>query len=100
MRSLPTEALIQIASRVTGTNVDGYVFPTPPGDVLASGNAAKIPVLLGNNVIEDMSPGGDLQKKVTSMYRSLGPKAVSLYVDEKSAAATSDPRFGKPSEQF
>ncbi len=101
LRALPPDALIKIRVIVNQPNVDGYVFPVAPDEALASGKAAHVPVLLGNNIIEDMSPGGDLQKKVASMYRALGPKAATaLYLEEKSAAAVADARFGNASEQF
>lgn len=100
LRSLPTEALIKAAGRVSRINVDGYVFPVSPGEVLASGEASNISLLLGNNVIEEMSSNGDFRQRVLTTYKSLGPKAASLYLDEKSGAVASDKRFGKPSEQF
>ncbi len=77
LRSMPVQELLK--ARAGGTNTDGYVFPTDMHDVFAAGKEAKIPLLLGNVSIENLSPGGDLRKTIEMRYGSLAPKAIALY---------------------
>jgi para-nitrobenzyl esterase len=52
LRALPAErisAFQQAHGDPTGPTVDGYFFPRPPREILAAGEQARVPLLVGSN---------------------------------------------------
>jgi para-nitrobenzyl esterase len=81
-----------------GITIDGYVFSKKPAEIFAAGQEHRVALLLGNNSRERIprtSPPTDLKKAIDETYGPLSVRGWPLY-----AAATNDPVYGTPAEQW
>jgi para-nitrobenzyl esterase len=112
LRAIPAAQLLDLASK-PGTprmspTVDGYFLPKTPAEILAAGEQANVPLLVGWNSAEvpyQFVMGGDkptlenYQKKVKTLYGDQADQVLKLYPattdDEvlRSATQLSSDRF-------
>jgi para-nitrobenzyl esterase len=81
-----------------GITIDGYVFSKKPAEIFAAGQEHRVALLLGNNSRERIPgrpPPTDLKKAIDETYGPLSVRGWPLY-----AAATNDPVYGTPAEQW
>ncbi len=106
LRALSAEELLQSvadlgAEHFTGV-IDGYFFPKPPVDILAAGEQAKVPLLVGWNSEEvgyaallGLEPPtvARYQQVVSELYGEMAEEVLRLYpaeTDEEVIQAASD----------
>jgi para-nitrobenzyl esterase len=101
MRALSKDDVMKASppygSGLIGPAVDGYVVPEIPAYVMRSGKENRVPLMIGNNAREATFEGDSaaLEKAMTEMYGSLGPKAKQLYTKVSTYAP-----YGQVGTQF
>ncbi len=105
LRSLPTAEVLQFAARNGGAvlNIDGWVFPSPPEKVLATGRSLRVPLIIGSAAIEFPAPGSvdEIRSQIQTAFGPLAPKALALYCPgDPGRPAAADPLFGDLAEQW
>lgn len=105
LRSLPADKILSGPAGHAGAdiNVDGWVFPESPGQVLAAGRGLRVPLVIGSAAIEFAAPGTteDLRKQIQTAFGRLAPRALALYgVADAGRVAPADPLYGDVAEQL
>jgi para-nitrobenzyl esterase len=105
LRSLPAGEILQGAGRNAGAaiDVDGWVFPAPPEQVLAAGRGRHVPLIIGSAAIEFPAAGtaGEIRKQIQATFGPIAPKGMALYgVTDASRPAAADPLYGDLADQW
>ncbi|HYX81043.1 MAG TPA: carboxylesterase family protein, partial [Gemmatimonadales bacterium] len=89
LRELPAAEILRPAAApgmsigpANGVVVDGWVLPTAPARVFATGRQHRMPLVIGNNARERTPPPTTfeyLTKAIEAMYGPLAPRAFALY---------------------
>ena len=106
LRALPASAILagepnflEKPQPNLGVTIEGYVFPTRPATVFASGTQHKVPMIIGalaHEWVPGVRPPTDLKGSVEGTYRSeIAARALPLYLE-----AATDSLYGTPSEQW
>jgi para-nitrobenzyl esterase len=106
LRALPVSAILagepnflEQPQPNLGVTIEGYVFPTRPATVFASGAQHKVPMIIGalaHEWVPGVRPPADLKGSIQGTYRAeIAARALALY-----AEAATDSLYGTPSEQW
>lgn len=106
LRALPVSAILagepnflEKPQPNLGVTIDGYVFPTRPATVFATGGQHKLPMIIGtlaHEWIPGVRPPPDLKGSIERTYRAeFARRALPLYLD-----GATDSLYGSPSEQW
>ena len=81
--------------------VDGWVLTGSPADLLRSGKAARVPVLIGNDAQEFPLYGGDsaVRRAVTRIFGPAASRALTLYGLQDGSQPADDPVLGSTAMQ-
>lgn len=109
LRNIPAPDLLsKLGARATQwpngftPDVDGWVLPTSPRQVFASGQEAPIPLLLGATSREFGSgpPLDELRNTIEKQNGDLAPQALALYGIAGDQPPAPDPLYGSASAQW
>jgi len=110
LRALPAADLLKLVAGpqmaigpANGVVVDGWVLPRPPAEVFATGQEARVPLLLGNNARERTPPQStpdDLYKAAEAMFGPLAARFIALYDSPRANFPQPDPLYGGPAAQW
>jgi para-nitrobenzyl esterase len=110
LRDLPASELLKAAAAprmsigpANGVIVDGWVLPKSPAEAFASGQAHRVPLLLGNNARERTPPQTspeELSSAVKAMYGPLAPRAASMYGFTAGGTPPPDVLYGGTAAQW
>lgn len=106
LRALPASAILagepnflEKPQPNLGVTIEGYVFPTRPATVFASGTQHTVPMIIGalaHEWVPGVHPPTDLKGSIEGTYRSgIAARALPLYLE-----AATDSLYGTPSEQW
>jgi para-nitrobenzyl esterase len=81
--------------------VDGWIVTAAPADLLRSGKAARVPVLIGNDAQEFTLYGGESAARhaVTQIFGSAASQALTSYGLQDGAQPADDPVLGSTAMQ-
>jgi para-nitrobenzyl esterase len=85
-----------------GPDIDGFVLPTQPAAVFASGKEAQIPLLYGTTTREfagNQTPD-QLRTTISSAAGTFADKALASYGLANGASGTADPKYGTAADQW
>lgn len=105
LRSLPAAEILRGAANNSGAslNVDGWIFPAPPEQVLIEGHGWRGPLIIGSAAIELPATGtvDEIRKQIKATFGLIAPKALALYgLADDGRQAGSDPLYGNLAEQW
>jgi para-nitrobenzyl esterase len=110
LRELPAAEILRPAAAprmsigpANGVVVDGWVLPTAPARVFATGRQHRMPLVIGNNARERTPPPTTfeyLTKAIEAMYGPLAPRAFALYGLRGTGAPEPDALYGGPAAQW
>ena len=105
LRGFSAAEMLQVQAKASGLRpftVDGWVFPENPADVWREGREHPVPLIIGSNAIEFAfaGTGEQLRKAITEFAGSRAPEALALYGLSGEGAATDDPLYGTPADQY
>ncbi len=103
LRSLSAEELLKINTGGAVLSFDAWVFPTHPAEVIRTGKAHAVPLLIGSNAIE-FSAGGsadEVKRNIRDFSGDLSPKFLAHYgLAEGTRPPATDPVYGDLGEQW
>jgi para-nitrobenzyl esterase len=105
LRSLPAGEILQDAAGNAGAalTTDGWVFPSPPEQVLAAGHGLDVSLIIGSAAFEFPAPGSadDIRRQIQIAFGPLAPKALALYdVAAAGQPAATSPLYGDLADQW
>jgi para-nitrobenzyl esterase len=103
LRSLPPGELLKTEHSFSSFTADGWVFPTPPVAVWASGREHAVPLIIGSNGVEFPAAGSpdDLRQTIHKFFGDLAPRALALYgLSGDGPAPDADPVYGDAADQL
>ena len=105
LRSLPAGEILRDAAGNAGASLttDGWVFPSPPEQVLAAGHGMNVPLIIGSAAFEFPAPGSvdDIREQIQITFGPRAPRALSLYgVADAGRPAATSPLYGDPADQW
>ena len=104
LRSLPAREILQgTAGTGAAINVDGWVFPAPPAQVLAAGRGLRVPLVIGSAAVEFPATGAAdaIRQQIQTTFGPLAPKALALYgLADPGGPSAFDPLYGNVANQW
>ncbi len=103
LRSLSPEDLLKAHSGAGDFVADGWLFPSTPGEIAASGKSLPVPMIIGTCGIEFPAQGSieELKKTIHDRFKDLAPRALALYgLDGSAQRPAEDPVYGSLAEQL
>ena len=104
LRSLPAREILRGAASIgAAINVDGWVFPAPPAQVLAAGRGLRVPLIIGSAAVEFPAAGtvDEIRRQIQNTFGPIAPKALALYgLADLGPPSAFDPLYGNVADQW
>jgi para-nitrobenzyl esterase len=104
LRALPAREILRGAASIgAAINVDGWVFPAPPAQVLAAGRGLRVPLIIGSVAVELPAAGAvdELTRQMQNVFGPVAPKALALYgLADPGRPPAVDPLYGNVADQW